>query len=250
MLSLKSDSLKCYPKLRGVHQNTFFFVFLLILIFLLYFVLSCDQITPASIHDASLKWLAHPVNQLLIFLFLLRLTQEEVVLVRLLDDEPSRRARSRALKQTLRGGGNRLRRTLCTPQLLDGLRWPADRVRSRGRQGQRRRVRGQPLAGAYEPGAAHAWGACASARQAARRGIPGAAPPPPQRREDKDVCRHHCRHVRLLALLGRRGRHRNVGALTRSLGRRWPPRHACCALVTPTGGSRLPPLPRKRGKER
>uniref|UniRef100_A0A0D9WNR5 RING-type E3 ubiquitin transferase n=1 Tax=Leersia perrieri TaxID=77586 RepID=A0A0D9WNR5_9ORYZ len=57
----------------------------------------------------------------------LGLTQEEVVLVRLLDDEPSRQeAALEALKQTLRGAGaggeNGQRRALCTPRLLDGLR--------------------------------------------------------------------------------------------------------------------------------
>ncbi|KAL5224309.1 hypothetical protein ABZP36_010948 [Zizania latifolia] len=52
------------------------------------------------------------------------LTQEEVVLVRLLDGEPSRQEGAlEALKQTLRGGGeNGQRRALCTPRLLDGLR--------------------------------------------------------------------------------------------------------------------------------
>ncbi|XP_040380828.1 U-box domain-containing protein 39-like [Oryza brachyantha] len=53
----------------------------------------------------------------------LGLTQEEVVLVRLLDDEPSRQEGAlEALKQTLRGGENGQRRALCTPRLLDGLR--------------------------------------------------------------------------------------------------------------------------------
>uniref|UniRef100_A0A0E0L9T7 RING-type E3 ubiquitin transferase n=1 Tax=Oryza punctata TaxID=4537 RepID=A0A0E0L9T7_ORYPU len=53
----------------------------------------------------------------------LGLTQEEVVLVKLLDDEPSRQEGAlEALKQTLRGGENGQRRALCTPRLLDGLR--------------------------------------------------------------------------------------------------------------------------------
>ncbi|KAF0903199.1 hypothetical protein E2562_025771 [Oryza meyeriana var. granulata] len=53
----------------------------------------------------------------------LGLTQEEVVLVRLLDGEPSRQEGAlEALKQTLRGGENGQRRALCTPRLLDGLR--------------------------------------------------------------------------------------------------------------------------------
>uniref|UniRef100_A0A0E0A7B5 RING-type E3 ubiquitin transferase n=1 Tax=Oryza glumipatula TaxID=40148 RepID=A0A0E0A7B5_9ORYZ len=53
----------------------------------------------------------------------LGLTLEEAVLVRLLDDEPSRQEGAlEALKQMLRGGENGVRRALCTPRLLDGLR--------------------------------------------------------------------------------------------------------------------------------
>nr|BAD09591.1 hypothetical protein [Oryza sativa Japonica Group] len=45
---------------------------------------------------------------------------------------------------------------------------------------------------------------------------PRAVPTPPRRQEDGDVRHHHCRHVRPLAPLGRRGCRRNVGVLARS----------------------------------
>uniref|UniRef100_A0A0E0DZP4 RING-type E3 ubiquitin transferase n=1 Tax=Oryza meridionalis TaxID=40149 RepID=A0A0E0DZP4_9ORYZ len=64
----------------------------------------------------------------------LGLTLEEAVLVRLLDDEPSRQEDAlEALKRTLRGGENGVRRALCTPRLLDGLR----RLMGSGHEGVR-----------------------------------------------------------------------------------------------------------------